>query len=338
MGFDGFVLISLVYAALGVRVLWQLARSWRQTWDRAFTPADRALVDQAAFFVLVPVSVALHEVGHAVAVRALGGEVLGWGYFGFAGYVAFDPDQFDAAERIVIAAAGTAVNLLLGALALALVFLRRPPMRAAFNELLIQFTLISLLNALVLYPLLDFASGLNGDWRQMYFGGVPSLSLLILVVHVGVLGALWWGWTNGRVRARVAALTGGGGRLRGVRARPGGARPRRPAASPVERTLEEAGARAASGWPGPVQAGVQATPDGALLVLSWGHADGQRAVLARASGDRVELAGASTIGGQTVRRPLAALPGMPDADALTLRLRLAMEAVDGWPASPTPSA
>ncbi len=329
MGFDSFALISLIYAVLGLRVLWQLARSWRETWDRNFTPADRTLVDQAAFFVLVPVSVALHEVGHAVAIRLFGGDVLGWGYFGFAGYVAYDPRQFDDAQRILIAAAGTLVNLLLAAVALGLVFLRKPPMRAAFNELLIQFTVISLLNALVVYPLLDFVSGLNGDWRQMYFGGVPALSIVILVVHLGVLGGLYWAWNSSPVRARVTELTGSVP-FRSVRTRPG--RPARPSrtAAPLERTLEEAGARAASGWPEPVQAGVQHTPDGALLVLSWRHAEGQRAVLARANGAQIDVFGAATFGEQTLRQPIASLPGPPDADALTLRLRMAMETVEGW--------
>ncbi len=333
MGFDSFVLISLIYGVLGLRVLWQLARSWRATWDRDFTPADRTLVDQAAFFVLVPISVALHEVGHALTIRLFGGDVLGWGYFGFAGYVAYDPRQFDETQRILIAAAGIGVNLLLAAVALGVVFLRKPPMRAAFNELLIQFTVISLLNALVVYPLLDFISGLNGDWRQMYFGGEPTLSLLILMVHLGVLGGLYWAWNSSRVRARVGALTGGTP-FRAVRSRPG--RPAQPSrtASPLERALEDAGARAASGWPEPVQAGVQQTPDGALLVLSWRHADGQRAVLARANGSQVDVLGAVTFGEQTLRRPIASLPGPPDADALTLRLRLAMEAVEGWRPAP----
>lgn len=332
-----FGLISLFYAVLAVRCLWQLARSWSATWDRRFTPDDRLLVDQAAFFVLVPISVALHELGHAVAVWRLGGDVLGWGYFGFAGYVEFDPGQFDAAQRIFIASAGTLVNLLLGALALAVVFLKRPPLRAAFNELLIQFTVISLLNALVLYPLLDFASGLNGDWRQMYFGGVPSLSLLILVIHVSVLGALWWAWNDPRVRARIAALTDGGG-VHAPWSRPSAPTPARATLTPAERALAEAGDRVASGWPGPVRSGVQQTPDGPLLVLSWGSAGGRRAVLARASGDRVELDGAVVVGGRAQRRPVAVLPGSPSADELTLRLRLAMEAVDGWPLATAPLA
>jgi Zn-dependent protease len=115
MGFGPFVLISLFYVVVGVRVVAQLARSWRQTFDRRFTPADRSLVDQAAFFVLLPISVALHELGHAVAIWLFGGSVEGWGYYGFAGYVGYDPTDFSRAERIWVAAAGTIVNLLLAA-------------------------------------------------------------------------------------------------------------------------------------------------------------------------------------------------------------------------------
>ncbi len=212
MDLGPFALLSAFYVLLGVRVVYQLARNFRQTFDRNFTPQDRLLVDQAAFFVLLPIAVALHECGHAIAIHLFGGDVLGWGYFGFAGYVEFDPEQFTAAQRILIASAGTVVNLLLAAIAVAAVFLKRPPFRAAINELLIQFVWISLLNALVLYPVLDFVGGMNGDWVQMYDGGVPQLSLVILIIHLSVLALLFWAWRSPTARARIAQLTGGPGR------------------------------------------------------------------------------------------------------------------------------
>ncbi len=332
-----FALISLFYLVLGARVVVQLARSWRTVFDRTFTPADRGLVDQAAFFLLVPVSVALHELGHAVTITALGGRVLSWGYYGFAGFVGYDPRGFSGTEQIVIAAAGTVVNLLLAAAALALVFLRRPPMRAAFNELLIQFVVVSLLNALVVYPLLDVLTGLNGDWTQMYDGGVPTLSLAILVLHLGILGGLWWAWRDEAIRARVATLTDAPA-LRAVRPRRGGrpiGSPVVPDASPQERLLGEAAERVASGWPQPVQAGVQATPDGAMLVLSWQGGGLQRAVLARISGDHLDLAGVTVVDrDRTIRQPIRREGPVPEADHLTLALRLAMETVETW----TPTA
>jgi hypothetical protein len=337
MGFGPFVLLSLFYAVLGIRVVVQLATRWRTTFDRSFTAADRSLVDQAAFFVLVPISVALHELGHAVAIRALGGRIEGWGYYGFAGYVGYDPRGFSPAEQVLIAAAGTIVNLLLAAGALAIVFGRRP--RAAINELLLQFTFLSLVNALVVYPLLDVLSGLNGDWSQIYFGGVPALSALIAVLHAAILGLLFWAWRSDRVRARVARLTDASPPLHRLRL---GERRRDEleaatgAAASVEATLREAAARVASGWPEPVEGVIQRRSGGLLLVLTWTGGGSTRAVLAWAP-DRggVELRGSAQPAG--FGPVMARDPGPVDADRLTLALRLAMETVAGWDPATQPT-
>ena len=341
MGFGPFVLLSLFYALLGIRVVVQLATRWRVTFDSRFTAADRALVDQAAFFVLVPIAVALHELGHAVAIRVLGGRVEGWGYYLFAGYVSFDPTDFTRAERILFAAAGTIVNVLLAAGAVALVFARRPPMRAAFNGLLLHFRLPSLINALVVYPLLDLVSGLNGDWTQMYRGGVPALSAAIFAAHAGILGFGFWAWRSGAVQGRIAALTGAHpgrsrGRLASYRAGsgPGGAH------RDADAVLREAAGRVASGWPRPLDGVLERRPEGLRLTLSWRSGGVLRSVAAVAgANDEVQLLGAAG-----VDRP-PATPGAPthadpagravvrrtaplDADALTLALRVAMEEVD----------
>lgn len=344
MGFGPFLLISLFYAVIGVRVVRQLVARRREVFDLRFTPADRALVDQAAFFVLVPISVALHEFGHAVAIWGFGGRVESWGYYLFAGFVGFDPSDFTRAERVVVAAAGTLVNLLLGIGALALVFGRRPPMRAAYNELLIQFTFLSVLNALVVYPLLDLFSGLNGDWSQMYRGGVPALSAVIFVVHAGTLGAGFWAWRNDRVKARIATLTdaapGAFGALRRVPLGGRGPTGRAvesppPDPSSPEAVLHEAARRVASGWSAAVEAAIQRRPEGVLLVLSWHGGGLRRSVLAWAAGQSrtgdVELSGAA--GPDDIAptgRPLGREPGPLDADRLTLALRLAMEQVEVW--------
>jgi hypothetical protein len=339
-----FALISLFYLALGARVVFQLARSFRQTFDLNFTRQDRMLVDQAAFFVLVPISVALHELGHAVAIWLFGGDVLDWGFYGFAGYVAYDPRQFSTAQQILIASAGTLVNLALAALAIGLVFLKRPPFRAAINELLIQFTWISLLNALIVYPLLDLISGLNGDWAQMYdvflqaLGGnraqfndptLLMLSLAILIVHVTVLGVIFWAWKSPRARSRIAAMTGGP------------IAPQRsaaPAGEPTaaERTRREAASRVASGWPTPIEAAIQRGRGGSALVLTWGDGGLRRSVIA-ATPDTggLELSGALRVTGQPPeQRALGRDPNTPDVERLTLVLRLAIETVEGWTPSP----
>lgn len=328
MGLGGFALISLFYLVIGARVVVQLARNFRATFDRTFTRQDRALVDQAAFFILVPISVALHELGHAATIKLFGGDILGWGFYGFAGYVAFDPTQFTEAQQIIIAAAGTVVNIVLGALAIGLVFLKRPPFRAAINELLIQFTWISLLNALVLYPLLDFATGLNGDWMQMYDFRAPALNGTILIVHATVLGVMFWAWKSPKVRARIAALT---------ESEPGPAPSRRRGVIPAspkgsELALREAATRVASGWPRPLEAAIQRGASGSALVLSWGEEPARRSVIVAApEAGGIEFSGAIRDGSRVLeQRALGRDPAPVDVDRLTMMLRLAMETVDGW--------
>ncbi|MFT4038618.1 MAG: hypothetical protein QM692_10595 [Thermomicrobiales bacterium] len=326
-----FALISVFYLILGARVVYQLARNFRATFDLNFTREDRYLVDQAAFFVLLPISVALHEMGHAVAIWLFGGDVLGWGFYGFAGYVEFNPAQFTNAQQIIIAAAGTIVNILLAAIAVGVVFLKRPPLRAAINELLIQFTWVSLLNALVLYPLLDFASGMNGDWMQMYDFSVPALSVAILVVHLGVLAILVYAWRSPGVRARIAKLTGERAPGPG-RAANGRQQFTLNDASPAERTLHEAATRVASGWGSPVEAAIQRGATGSALVLTWGDAGLRRSVIASAPGaGGVDLSGVLRVPGRPPeQRTLGRDPAPLDAERLTLMLRLAMETVSGW--------
>lgn len=333
MGFSPFILISLMYAVIGVRSIYRLVQSWKTVWDDRFTQRDRMLVDEAAFFVLIPIAVALHELGHAVSIWLMGGEVLDFGYYGFAGYVAYNAFGYSPIEQTLIAAAGTFVNLGLCLLGLVVVFLWGRRIRPPVNELLLQFVFLSGINAFIVYPLLDVASGLNGDWRQMYESGVPWLTALLVAMQAVVILTGYWLLTNSRAKATIASLTAvPPGFERGLL---GGIRPGKvdPASlSPSERALHDASNRVASGWPEPVRTDVQRFDGGTALVLQWSVAGRQRAVAARtlASG-RTDILGISLNGakpdGQQPRL-LHQWPMLPNVDELTFGIRLAMETVD----------
>ena len=338
MGFGPFILLSLFYAVIGIRVVAQLVKSWRPTFDRQFTTADRSLVDQAAFFVLLPISVAVHELAHAVAVRGFGGEVVGWGFYVFAGFVSYDPRPFSDLDRILVALAGPLVSILLGLAALAVVFLRRPPLRAAYNELLIQFATLSIINAAVFYPLLDIATGLGGDWSQIYRGGVPMVSVVIFIFHVALLVGGFWAYRNPAIQARIATLTGA---PTGTERRfmGGVQRTERPFVAPsaeAER-VADAARRVASGWPSPVRITVEPGVSGSRFALSvlWGGENGAltHGILVRLpAGSGLEILGrlVEASGSQRTQRleSLRSFGAVPDTDALTLAMRLAMEDVE----------
>lgn len=336
MGFDGFVLISVIYGLIGIQAIYKLARSWHATWDLNFTQQDRILVDQAAFFVLVPVSVLLHELGHAVAVWSFGGEVIDFGFYGFAGYVSYDGWFFTSAEQTIVAAAGTIVNVILCVLAFGFVLFRRPPARAAINELLIQFAFISGINAFIVYPLLDLASGLNGDWRQMYDGGVPWMTAIIVVVQAGVIGFGYWFFTNPGMKARAARLTDiPPGLERGPMGGLKHGAVNTSTLSPTERSMHDAVQRVASGWSSPVKTSVQRFPQGAAMLLEWSNAGVPRVVAVRAfANGRADIVGfpLRDQSAEAPPQPIHVWSQFPDVDSLTLALRLAMETMerDSW--------
>lgn len=336
MDFGPFVIISLIYVVIGVRSVVRLIGRWHQTWDSDFTLADRALVDEAAFFLLIPVSVALHELGHAVAIWGFGGEVVDFGFYGFAGFVAYS-EPFTAVQETVVAAAGSAVNLVLCLLAVGAVLLWRPPLRAPVNELLLQFALLSGINAFIVYPLLDLLSGLNGDWRQVYFSEARFVSAAVIAIQALTLVAGYWLVTDERMRRRLAQLTGV---PRGFERGPLGGLRRAPlppeSLSPAESVLREASERVRSGWPFPVHAALQRHDQASSVVLSWRVGETERAVVASVRpGGTTDLLG---VGGITPgadstslqRRTLYTWPTLPTVDELTLTLRLGMEQVASW--------
>ena len=331
MGLGPFAIISLIYVVIGIRSVSRMVGNWSRTWDRRFTVQDRQLVDEAAFFVLVPISVALHELGHAVAVWNYGGEVVDWGYYVFAGYVSFIPFGFTDVELFVVAAAGTFVNFVLSLAALAIVFFNPRPFRAAINELLVQFAVISAANAFIVYPLLDLASGMNGDWRQMYSSGVPVLTGLIVLMQAGMVALGYLLYTNDRIKARLAELTGvPPGMERGFL---GGLRPGTidvQALNPRERVLREATERVQSGWPVKVETGIQRFDAGTAMTLAWQRDGRGYAIAARTFSagptDIVALNGRSA-GARP--RLITRWPEVPDTDELTMALRIAMETVEG---------
>ncbi len=351
MDFGTYSLIIVVSVAIALYVLYRVVQQWRSLWDRNYTQQDRLLVSQAAVFLLLPAAVALHELGHAVAIWAFGGRVIDFGFYGFAGFVSYR-EPFTPTQHTVVAAAGTVVNVLLCVGAAWAALLRRPPFRVPINDLLTQFALISGVNALILYPLLDFSSGLNGDFRQIYAFEAPVASAVFAAIHLGGLAAGIWAMRSPIVRARWEERTGrrltsGQRRVgRPVELRFADAPLPFPEGSPLRLDADrlwDAAARIAPGWPTAVQHSLVpvvpiqgAPPSGVALLMRWtGSRDGLQRQLMAQSGGTGELrligqAGEATQAAPTAGARLLAREPFPDDDQLTVRLRVAMEQVDGW--------
>jgi hypothetical protein len=349
MPLGGFGLLSLFYVVIGIRFLYQFIPRRKAIFDNNFTPYDRSMLGQAAFFIGWPISVVLHELGHAIAIWAIGGQVLDFGFYFFSGYVSWDPRGFSDVQQTLVAFAGTFVNLLLIVIALAVVFLKKPPLRAPWNELLLQFVFISGINAFIIYPILDLGLNISGDWSQMYRSGVPWFTAIIVVIQVAVIAAGWWGMKNPGMRERIAKLTGlpagssmrmsfGSGGEQAVR------KVERIDAAKLsgdEKVVGSAITRVATGWPYRTETRIDRGQGSSVSSLIWNSNDASRtlAVVVRQSGETAIVGNVHSTrdpGDPANQGMIRAWPTLPPEDDLTLALRVAAEQVERW--SPTPNA
>lgn len=195
---DGFVLLSLAYVGIGLTVLYRFVTKFSALFDDDFTPEDAKLANRASFFLLIPPTVALHELGHAAAIWARGEAVLGWMFYGYMGAVFYDPRGASALAQFGIALAGNLVTLVIGVVAV-LVGLYRPG-RPARNVLWIDLGRTSLMLVLVLYPGLCLM--FDGDFVTIYdFARTPVASGITAAAHAAILFFGWRWWQREKPRA-----------------------------------------------------------------------------------------------------------------------------------------
>ncbi|MGH9281087.1 MAG: hypothetical protein ACRD12_23755 [Acidimicrobiales bacterium] len=197
--------VDIILGLAALATLVTLIRHWRTFFDDDFTPTDKRLATQVAVFLIPPVVVLFHELGHYVTAKALGVRVIGFHYGLFEGSVTVAGPR-TVTEDWLIAVSGNIVGAAMGAgmMVLGVVWTRaRRPLR----YVLLLGGLLEVLFSLVLYPLLSLSAGF-GDWPVVYSGETPVLSAVTAVVHVGLLVGLYLWW---RRRGRDALFTIGSG-------------------------------------------------------------------------------------------------------------------------------
>ena len=183
---DSIHLISLFSIFISLQTVLHLRHNWSKFWDAKVTLEDRDLAMRVAIFILVPLGVLLHEIGHSLATWQVGGTVETFRWFFFSGYIIPNGD-FSWIEYWWISLAGNLVSILLALLPIPFLFGIRKRIVA---EVLYWFVCIQSIYALVYYPLYS-ASTKSGDWATIYNFRFFPLALFILVMHLGLLWGLW---------------------------------------------------------------------------------------------------------------------------------------------------
>lgn len=204
-GYLGFIIMGLLMAVITIRTIYQTIRDRKQLFDHNFTHADRQHMSVAAFFILIPISVFFHEVGHAVAIWWYGGDIVLFGFFFFFGFVAYEGIS-DVVDLFWIALWGNIVSVAMGLGAMALAFFR--PMRAAINYPLIMFGILSIVMSLIFYPVMDLLSDLHGDWSTIYSSDTMNHAIGAGIVHGTILLGMVAAWQVPAVRLQYARITG----------------------------------------------------------------------------------------------------------------------------------
>jgi len=179
--------ISFLYALRSLYILRRLFKSWRAFWDAEVSSADRALANELAFYVLIPLGVFLHEAGHALATWQVGGQVVEFQWRVFWGFVV-PLGNFTPVQEWWIAFSGPLVSILIGVLPIPLLLWIR---RGVGSELLYAYIKHELFYALVWYPVLSFI-GFGGDWVKIYDFSVAPYAHITLAIHVILLSGLWY--------------------------------------------------------------------------------------------------------------------------------------------------
>lgn len=175
-----FNLFALLYVFRGVQLMVQIRGEWSLLRSEPLARAKKLLADQAAYFIAVPLSVALHEFCHVLATWGFGGQIGRWHYAAYWGYV--EPlGNFTPSQQWFIAIAGTLGNIFYGIL---LWFVLRRHSSSSFCYFALRAFRFQLHFALVYYPVFTIFVPAISDWRFIYnFNVTPVLSGLTAVAH-----------------------------------------------------------------------------------------------------------------------------------------------------------
>ncbi|MBV6627842.1 MAG: GNAT family N-acetyltransferase [Rivularia sp. (in: Bacteria)] len=178
--------MAIIYGIISIDTILRLANNWGSFWDDKVTAKDRFILERVAVFILIPLGVFFHEVGHALATLQVGGEVREFQWRVVWGYV-IAVGNFLPVESWWIAFSGNLVSIALGFLAILAVPLVK---KTVLKHLFYTFSQAQLVYSLVVYPIFSFTTS-RGDWLTIYDFSIKPYAQITLGIHLLIVFALW---------------------------------------------------------------------------------------------------------------------------------------------------
>jgi tetratricopeptide (TPR) repeat protein len=170
--------------------------------DDDLTAQDRTLLKQFALFLLLPIVALFHEMGHALAAKLLGAEVIGFHWSLFFGQVDVSTD-LTPLQSFTIALAGNLFQLIATLFALMIAVVSRSPSIVALN---IYLYLFSGFSGLIFYPVLSLV-GWNYDFAIIYGSDERMLALATGIGHIFLAALFSWTFLSEKSRLWFARKT-----------------------------------------------------------------------------------------------------------------------------------
>lgn len=200
-----FDVIAIIYALGALRLALTLVRKPRLFWRLPLTRRTASLPSEIAFLLVHPLVVPIHELGHAIAVWALGGTVNEFPWRVFWGYVRWTGNP-TALEGWWVSASGPLAEAAVGCLLL-LAGIRLTKLKPMIRAILLRAGTLELAFTFIGYPVLSYA-GLGGDWLVIFdLDRTPVPSALAIGVVALVALALYWGNKRIEMIARSTVAT-----------------------------------------------------------------------------------------------------------------------------------
>lgn len=179
--------LTLLFVPLMVLTAVDTVKNWSCLWDSQLTARDRQHLQKIVLFLLVPIVVLCHELGHVAAIKLFGGQVAEFHYAFIWGYV-LPSGRFTVSQLVWSYLAGSLVQVIIGLAAMAAALVASSPPVVA---LLVYLGLWSVAGTVIIYALLSF-TGMYGDWIAIYTAPVPALVVPIAVVHALLVLFVFW--------------------------------------------------------------------------------------------------------------------------------------------------
>jgi len=179
---DALLLIIIPLMFVTVR---EVRDNWQSLWDSNLTGKDRRILLQASLFLLEPVVVLFHELGHAAAIKIYGGGIQEFHYAVLSGYVV-PSGTFTDQQLLIIFLAGNLVQIVIGYICFAVALKMRSP---AVVATLVYLGMWSIASSAIFYAMMSIIN-LYGDWIAIYTSPVHSLVMVIGVCHFFIVASI----------------------------------------------------------------------------------------------------------------------------------------------------